>query len=113
MDGVQPINYTIVEKITADASAGIAVSGLVEGDEIIGVSVICTVAQGSGTLILETGGDDDITDGIACATDEAVDYAATINDAFSTLPASGAKVISVGGTAADTRGILVITYIPA
>ena len=99
--------------VTVDASGSIAVTGLVEGDEVVGVSVICTATQGSGTLVLETGGDDDITDGIACATDEAVDYAATINDAFSTLPASGAKVISVGGTAANTRGILVITYIPA
>ena len=104
---------TLVAKITADAAAGIAVAGLAEGDEIIGVSVICTVTNGSGTLILETGGDDDITDGIACDTDKAVDYAATIDDAFSTLPASGAQIISVGGTAANTRGIVVIDYIPA
>ena len=99
--------------VTTDASGSIAVTGLIEGDEVVAVSVICTVTQGSGTLILETAGDDDITDGIACDTDKAVDYAATIDDAFSTLPASGAKVISVGGTPADTRGILVITYIPA
>ena len=104
---------TLVFPVTVDASGSIAVSGLVENDEVVAVSVICTVTQGSGTLILETGGDDDITDGIACDTDEAVDYAASINDAFSTLPASGAKVISVGGTAANTRGIMVITYIPA
>ena len=104
---------TLVFPVTVDASGSIAVPGLVVGDEIVAVSVICTVTQGSGTLVLETGGDDDITDGIACDTDEAVDYAASINDAFSTLPASGAKVISVGGTAANTRGIMVITYIPA
>ena len=104
---------TRVFPVTVDASGSIVVTGLVEGDEIVAVSVICTVTQGSGTLILETAGDDDITDGIACDTDEAVDYAASINDAFSTLPASGAKVISVGGTAANTRGIMVITYIPA
>ena len=103
----------LVAKIIADASAGIAVSGLAEGDEIIGVSVICTVAQASGTLILETGGDDDITDGIICAVDKVVTYAGTIDDAFSTLPASGAQILSVGGTAANTRGIMIITYIPA
>jgi len=103
----------LVQKITADASSGIAVSGLAEGDEIIGVSVICTVAQGSGTLILETGGDDDITDGIICAVDKVTTYAGTIDDAFSTLPASGAQILSVGGTAANTRGIVVISYIPA
>ena len=104
---------TLVFPVTVDAAGSIAVPGLVVGDEVVGVSVICTVTQGSGTLVLETGGDDDITDGIACATEGAVDYAATIDDAFSTLPASGAKVISIGGTPADTRGILVITYIPA
>ena len=103
----------VVFKVVADASGSLAIPGLVENDEIIGVSVICTVTQGSGTLVVETGGDDDITDGIACDTDTAVDYAATIDDAFSTLPASGAKVISVGGTAANTRGIVVIDYIPA
>ena len=104
---------TLVFPVTVDASGSIAVPGLVENDEIVAVSVICTASQGSGTLILETGGDDDITDGIACATDTNIDYAATIDDAFSTLPASGAKIISVGGTAANTRGIMVITYIPA
>ena len=104
---------TLVAKITADASGAIAVSGLAEGDEIIGVSVICTTANANGTLILETGGDDDITDGIICAVDKVTTYAGTIDDAFSTLPASGAQIISVGGTAANTRGIVVIDYIPA
>lgn len=103
----------LVAKIIADASAGIAVAGLEEGDEIIGVHVICTVAQASGTLILETGGDDDITNGMICAVDKVVVNAGTIDDAFSTLPASGAQILSVGGTAANTRGIVVITYIPA
>ncbi len=103
----------LVFPVTIDASGSIVVTGLVQGDEVVAVSVICTATQGSGTLVLETGGDDDITDGIACDTNNAVDYAATIDDGFSTLPASGAKVISVGGTAANTRGILVITYIPA
>ncbi len=103
----------LVFPVTVDASGSIAITGLVVGDEVVAVSVICTVTQGSGTFVLETGGDDDITDGIACATDKDIDYAATIDDDFSTLPASGAKVISVGGTAANTRGILIITYIPA
>lgn len=104
---------TLVVKIVADASGGITVSGLVEDDEIIGVSVICTTANANGTLILETGGDDDITDGIICAVDKVVTYAGTIDDAFSELPASGAQIISVGGTAANTRGIVIIDYIPA
>ena len=103
----------LVFPVTIDASSSIVITGLVQGDEIVAVSVICTATQGSGTFVVETGGDDDITDGIACATDNAIDYAAEIDDAFSTLPASGAKVISIGGTAANTRGIVVITYIPA
>jgi len=104
---------TIVAKITADASAGIAVAGLAEGDEIVAVSVICTTANASGTLVLETGDDDDITDGIICAVDKVVTYAGTIDDLHSTLPAAGAQIISVGGTTTATRGIMVITYIPA
>lgn len=103
----------LVQKITADASAGIVVTGLSEGDEVVGMSVICTATNANGTLVLEDGAGDDITDGVACATDKAVNYAATIDDSKSTIPASGAKIISVGGTAADTRGIVIITYIPA
>lgn len=103
----------VVAKITADASGGIAVAGLVEGDEIVAASVICTVANASGTLVLETGADDDITDGIICAVDKAVEYAGSIDDTHSILPATGAQIISVGGTTTATRGIMVITYIPA
>ena len=103
----------IVAKITADASSGIAVSGLVVGDEIISASVICTAANVNGTLVLEDGDGDDITDGMICAVDKVVVYAATIDGTQSTLPAAGAQIISVGGTAANTRGIMVITYIPA
>ena len=104
---------TIVAKITADATAGIAVSGLVVGDQIVAASVICTAANVSGTLVLEDGDGDDITDGMICAVDKVVVYAASIDDAESTLPAAGAQIISVGGTTANTRGIMVITYIPA
>ena len=104
----------LVQKITTDASTGIAVTGLVEGDEIIGMSVICTAANASGTFVLETGtAGDDITDGVICAVDKVVTYAGTIDDANSTLPATGAQILSVGGTAAATRGIVIISYIPA
>jgi len=103
---------TLVAKIIADASAGIAVAGLVEGDEIVGAHIICTTANANGTLILETGADDDITNGMICAVDKTVVVAGTIDDAHSVLPATGAQILSVGGTAANTRGIMVITYIP-
>jgi len=104
---------TLVVKITADASTALPVAGLSEGDEIIGMSVICTAANANGTLVLEDGAGDDITDGVICAVDKVVTYAGTIDDAKSTLPATGAAIISVGGTAAATRGIVVISYIPA
>lgn len=103
----------IVFKVTATAATALPIPGLKEGDEIVGASVICTAANASGTLVIEDGAGNDITDGIACAVDEAVDYAASIDDAYSELPATGAAVISVGGTAANTRGIVVIDYIPA
>ncbi len=103
----------LVQKITADASSGIAVSGLSEGDEVVGMSIICTTANTSGTFVLETGAGDDITDGVICAVDKVVTYAGTIDDANSTLPATGAQLLSVGGTAANTRGIAKISYIPA
>lgn len=103
----------LVAKIIADASAGIAVAGLAVGDEIVGAHIFCTAANANGTLILETGDDDDITDGMICAVDKVVVVAGTIDDAHSTLPAAGAQILSVGGTAANTRGIMVIQYIPA
>lgn len=111
--GGAPEIKTVVTKITADASAGIAVAGLSEGDEIIGAYVICTAANASGTLLVETGAGDDITNGMICAVDKVVVNAGTIDDANSTLPATGAQILSVGGTAANTRGIVVISYIPA
>ena len=104
---------TLVQKITADASSGIAVSGLVENDEIIGVRIICTVAETNGTLKLTTGAPADITDAIICAVDKVATEAGTIDDAESTLPASGAVIIAAGDTAANTRGIVIIDFIPA
>ena len=103
----------IVAKITADASSGIAVSGLAVGDEIISASLICTAANVNATLTLEDGDGDDITDAMICAVDKVVVYVATIDSAQRILPAAGAQIISVGGSTADTRGIMVITYIPA
>ncbi len=75
--------------------------------------MICTTSNASGDLILEDGDGADITDAIDCITEGLVDYMATLDNSKSTLPASGAKIISVGGTPANTRGIMIITYIPA
>lgn len=104
---------TVVFKVTATAATALQIPGLKEGDEIVDAHVICTAANVSGTLVVEDGAGNDITDGMICAGDKVVVRAGTIDDAYSTLPATGAKVISVGGTAANTRGIVVISYIPA
>jgi hypothetical protein len=96
--------------VEEDASSGIAITGLSEGDEIIGVKSICTATNASGTLKITDGADNDITDAMQQATDKEVAYAASVDDAYSTLPATGAKVIANGS--AD-RGILIIEYIPA
>ena len=104
---------TLVFPVTVDAAAGITVTGLVEGDEIIGLRIICTVSEASGTLKLTDGAPADISDAIICAVANALTEAATFDITKTTLPASGAKVIAAGGTAANIRGILVIDYIPA
>ena len=102
----------LVYKLVADASSPLAISGLVEGDEVVDVHIVCSAANANGTLILETGAADDITDAMICAVDTTLVRAGTIDDANAVLPATGAAILSVGGTAADTRGIVVITYIP-
>lgn len=104
---------TLVFPVTVDAAAGIAVTGLSEGDEIIGLRIICTFSEASGTLKLTDGAPADISDAIICAVANALTEAATFDITKTTLPASGAKVIAAGGTAANIRGILIIDYIPA
>jgi len=104
---------TLVFPVTVDASSGIAVTGLEEGDEIIGLRIICTFSEASGTLKLTDGAPADISDAIICAVANALTEAATFDITKTTLPASGAIIIAAGGTAANIRGILVIDYIPA
>lgn len=103
----------LVQKITADASAGIAVSGLSEGDEVVGMYVIATVSETNGAVQLKDASANAISDAIACAVDTTLTVASTIDDAYSTIPAGGASLVATGDTAANTRGIVVITYIPA
>jgi len=102
----------LVFKLEEDASSPVAIAGLIEGDEVVDVHIVCSTANANGTLILETGAADDITDAMICAVDKVVVRAGTIDDDNAVLPATGAAILSVGGTAANTRGIVVITYIP-
>ena len=101
----------LVQKVTTGA-ASIAVAGLVEGDEIIDVMIIPTGASTNGTIKI-TDGTSDITNAMLCATDKTIARAATIDDAKSTLPAAGAKIVCAGDAVASTVAIVVITYIPA
>lgn len=101
----------LVQKVTTGA-ASIAVTGLAEGDEIIDVMIIPTGASTNGTIKI-TDGTHDITNAMACASDTTIARASTINDAYSTLPAAGAAIVCAGDTVANTKAIVVITYIPA
>lgn len=100
-----------VQKVTTGA-ASIAVTGLVEGDEIIDVMIIPTGASTNGTIKI-TDGTSDITNAMLCATDKTIARAGTIDDAKSTLPAAGAKIVCAGDSVPATKAIVVFTYIPA
>lgn len=96
-------------KTTVSGSAGVE-ADIPVGAEIIGATVICKKTNGSGTMTVKTGADSpvDITDAIACETDKAVDYAASIDDAYSVVGADGVKIF--GNGAAD-YGDVYITYL--
>lgn len=102
---------TFVQKVTTGA-ASIDVTGLAEGDEIIDVMIIPTGASTNGTIKI-TDGTSDITNAMACALDKTIARASTIDDAKSTLPAAGAKIVCAGDAVASTVAIVVFTYIPA
>jgi hypothetical protein len=98
-----------VSKTVVSGSAGVE-ADIPMGAEIIGVTVICKKANSSGTMTVKTGADTpvDITDAIACETDKAVDYAATIDDAYNIVGADGVKIF--GNGAAD-YGVVYIKYL--
>ena len=95
-------------KTVVSGSAGVE-ADIPLGAEIIGVTVICKKENGSGTMTVKTGAESpvDISDAIACATDKAVDYAATIDDAYNVVGADGVKIF--GNGAAD-YGVVFIKY---
>lgn len=103
----------LVVEVAADYSGGVAVVGLVEGDKIIGMKSNCNVTETAGTIALTDGADAAITDALQQATDKEVAYAATIDKTYSTLPATGAKLIATGTDATAVRCTVVIEYIPA
>ncbi len=90
-----------------DASSG---TNIYDGDfpfgaYITNVTVICTKTVGSGDVVLSDG-TTGITDSIACATDKAVAYAATIDDAVYQLNKNDSLVVTSNG--ATDAGVIII-----
>lgn len=102
--------------IDADASGGVDFDvvedlGMADGDIILDVAVIATVTETNGTLTLSHKAGNDITDAIACATDNAVERASSLDQAEVAVDAAvNLTVTAAGDTAANPRGIVRITY---
>jgi hypothetical protein len=75
---------------------------------VTGVTVLCNNTNGGGTAQLANGVNP-VTDAIACAVDKAVDYAASIDQAYNTVAAGGALNVIKNANADD--GLIVIDYI--
>lgn len=94
-----------VDLTVADASAGISVlTDAPFSFRIVDVVAEARAASASGTVKLTDGDDNDITDAITFAVDKAIDRAATIDDAYSTIAAGGSvKAVTHG---ADDAGLV-------
>jgi hypothetical protein len=96
-------------KTVVSGSAGVE-ADIPMGAEIIGVTVVCLKSNGSGTMTVKTNALSPvaITDAIACVTDTAVDYAATIDNDYQVVGANG---VAIFGNGAEDYGAVYITYI--
>lgn len=76
--------------------------------EVLEVTVQCRNASANGTIKV-TDGTNDITEAIACAVDKTVTRASTIDDAYSTIAASGSlKFVATGDVVVNTKGLVTI-----
>ena len=90
--------------VTADASSGLAIT-IPYSMYITDVIVQCRATVENGTIKL-TNGASDITDTIACATDKALDHAATIDNSKALIDTTTVmKAVSSGAT---VRGLVSI-----
>jgi len=109
VDPYVKVPFKIVYELptATDASSGVNIydGNFPFGAYITNVTVICTKTVGSGTITLSDG-TTDITDAIACATDKAVDYAATIDDASYQLEKNDTLTITSNG--ATDAGVVII-----
>jgi hypothetical protein len=101
-----------VQKVTTGA-ADVTLTALSEGDEIIGVEIIPTGNSTNGTIQIQDSSANAITDAMTCAVDTTIARAATIDDAYSTLPSGTNLIVCAGDTVANTVAIVIFTYIPA
>ena len=90
--------------VAADATSGLSITIPVDM-YITDVIVQCTAANASGTLTLRNS-TTAITDAIACATNHAIDRAATIDDAQASIATTDS--INVIANGAADRGVVYI-----
>ena len=97
--------------VEADATGGLSIfnANAPYKFEIVDVIVEARATSGSGTVKL-TDGTNDITDTIACATDTAIDRAATIDDTYKTVLKNGTLKVVANG-AADRGRITILAKI--
>jgi hypothetical protein len=76
--------------ITASGSSGVDVSGVPVGAKIIDVIVHPTATSGGGTVTLSVGGGGaDISDAIACAAEDTIGRAGSIDQTYKTVTSDG------------------------
>ena len=96
--------------VAADASTAVTAFTAPFAMRIAFISVRCTVNNADGTLVPRKGSDGMCT-GIDCAVDKAiVNWSAGVETAHIALAAGDTVTVrSVGGTAANTRGVITFT----
>lgn len=107
---------TAVLAITADSSGGItftkAALGMSVGDKIVDMLIMCTTSEANGTLKVGHVAGNDITDAGICAVANAISRGLTLDQAEVVLGAAELVVTGAGGTPANIRGIVYLSYIP-
>jgi len=107
---------TAILAITADSSGGItftkAALGMSVGDKVVDMLIMCTTSEANGTLKVGHVAGNDITDAGICAVAGAIARGLTLDQAEVVLGAAELVVTGAGGTPANIRGIVYLSYIP-
>lgn len=105
-DGEDHGLYVFRYEITADATSGATQAALPFDVEVTDVTVVATASNSGGTLTLQDGDGNAITDAIACATDTNTDRADTIDDANYRMAEGETPQVVANG--ANDRGIMYV-----